>query len=69
MVRKQRQRPAHSLDDNKFDQSLYDDQRALLESVYGGLRILRLIFANHPDVKNANIEISKPLVEGEVISF
>lgn len=69
LVRRQRQKPAHSLDDNQFDQTLFIKQRELLESVYGGLRILRLIFANHPDVKTADIEISNSLADGKIISW
>jgi hypothetical protein len=65
-VRKERQRPAHAIDDNKFDQKYFSDQRQILMEAYGAIRTLRLIFANHPMVKISEIKIPKDLYEGKI---
>jgi hypothetical protein len=65
-VRKERQRPAHAIDDDKFDQKYFTDQRLLLDEAYGAIRDIRLIFANHPAVKVANIDIPQVLYEGKI---
>lgn len=68
-VRKLRQGPAHKLDDNHFDQKYFADQRELLERVYRGMRSIRLLFANHPAVRRAEIGIDDYLVTGKKIRF
>ncbi len=50
-VRRQRQRPAHALEDDAFDQQYFRSQREMIIKAYEGLRTLRLTFANHPKVK------------------
>lgn len=56
-VRKLRQEPAHAIKEDVFDQKYFKDQRELIIQAYKGIRMVRLIFANHPAVKIANIEI------------
>lgn len=68
-VRKLRQKPAHGLDDDHFDQKLFLEQRDLLEKAYTAVRTIRLLFQNHPLVRQANIEINDSLFEGKVISY
>jgi hypothetical protein len=65
-IRKERQRPAHAIDDNKFDQIYFADQRQILKEAYRAIRTIRLIFANHPAVKAAKIEIPEDLFKGEI---
>lgn len=54
-IRKLRQRPAHAIDDDVFDQKYFKQQRELIEGAYKSIRLLRLIFANHPSVKGYKI--------------
>lgn len=63
-VRKLRQKPAHAIDENVFDQKYYHDQRQLMKEVYGAVHTLRLAFANHP--KARSVQVSRDLVEGTI---
>lgn len=54
-VRKLRQRPAHALDDDVFDQRYFVEQRVLMIEAYRGLRNLRLLFSNHPATRALEI--------------
>lgn len=56
-VRRLRQKPAHAVDADTFDQKFFHRQRELIISAYTAIRTLRLIFANHPKVISAKIEI------------
>ena len=68
-VRKLRQNPAHSVQENKFDQSFFKQQRALIVKAYKGIRNIRLIMANHPLVKRDPPQIDRFLFEGEIWDF
>jgi len=65
-VRKLRQEPAHAIKEDIFDQKYFKDQRELILNAYNGIRTIRLIFANHPKVKRANIDIPDWLQEGKI---
>lgn len=65
-VRKERQRPAHAIDDDKFDQKYFAKQRQILNEAYGAIRMIRLVLANHPEVKVADLDISELLYKGEI---
>lgn len=65
-VRKLRQKPAHSVNPDKFDQSYFKTQRDLIIKAYGAIRTIRLILSNHPRVKGANIEVQEELYKGEI---
>lgn len=65
-VRKIRQEPAHAIKEDVFDQKYFKDQRELILNAYQGIRTIRLIFANHPLVKTARIEIPDYLIEGKI---
>lgn len=67
-VRKLRQQPAHAIKEDIFDQKYFKDQRELILNAYNGVRTIRLIFANHPKVKVADIEIPDWLQEGKIWS-
>jgi hypothetical protein len=47
-VRKLRQRPAHTTDDNVFDLTYYEQQRELMERAYRAILTLRLVITSHP---------------------
>jgi len=68
-VRRLRQNPAHRVDENVFDQKYIHEQRALVSRAYDAVRLLRLIFANHPRVKAAGIEVEHHLAEGLICSY
>jgi len=54
-IRQLRQRPAHAIDDNVFDQKYIKQQRELIIRAYSGVRVIRLIFENYPEVKGHKI--------------
>jgi hypothetical protein len=54
-VRKLRQKPAHKLEDSKFDQKIFQEQRKLAFEAYGAVRTLRLMLANHPATKSHTV--------------
>ena len=68
-VRKLRQKPAHAVDENVFDQKYFKEQRELIIGAYEAIRNLRLLLSNHPDVRKANIEIPEWLKEGKIWTF
>lgn len=68
-VRKLRQKPAHAIDENQFDQAYFKKQRELIMQVYESVRLLRLIFANHPAVKRAGIGASAIVQEGKIWTY
>jgi len=61
-----RQRPAHAVDEDRFDQKYFKEQRELIIEAYSAVRTLRLMFANHPDVESAKIKIPDWLQEGKI---
>lgn len=65
-VRKLRQKPAHSIREDEFDQKYFHEQRSLIMEAYGAVRTLRLVLANHPSVKANPPEINEFLFEGKI---
>lgn len=55
-VRKLRQIPAHVPVDDKFDQQFFKDQRQLIIDAYGAVRLIRLVFKNHPACSEYRVE-------------
>jgi hypothetical protein len=47
-IRKLRQKPAHAVNEDAFDQKYFREQRELIIEGYGAIRTLRLILANNP---------------------
>jgi len=66
-IRQKRQRPAHAVDKNIFDQKYYREQRELIIKAYESVRILRLVFANHKGC--GNVEISETVRNGEIWDY
>jgi hypothetical protein len=54
-IRQLRQRPAHMIYDDVFDQKYFKQQRELIKKAYSGVRLIRLIFEKHPNVKGYKI--------------
>lgn len=65
-VRKLRQKPAHAVNENIFDQNYFKEQRELIIRAYDSIRTIRLLLANYPLVKRANIEIPEWLRKGDI---
>lgn len=65
-IRKLRQKPAHAINENVFDQKYIHEQRELMLRAYESVRTLRLILANHPKVKATEIEIDPHVKEGKI---
>lgn len=65
-VRNLRQAPAHKLDDNRFDQQFFKDQRRLILDAYEAVRTFRLLLANHPSVRANPPDIGEYLFKGEI---
>lgn len=63
-VRQARQRPAHRVEDNVFDEVFYQQQRELIRDAYSSVRTLRLCFANHPPCRD--VEVPNWLFEGRI---
>lgn len=63
-VRKLRQKPAHSIQEDEYDRKYHDRQDALISRAYGALRTMRLLFANHPKVKE--YKVPDWLYEGKI---
>lgn len=68
-VRKLRQKPAHAVDENVFDQRYFKEQRELIIKVYTAVRTLRQMLADHPSVKAAKINIPGWLERGEIWTY
>lgn len=65
-VRQLRQKPAHKVDADAFDQELFKEQRSIVINAYDAVRTLRLILANHPKVNENPPKISERLYKGEI---
>ena len=65
-IRKMRQKPAHSLNKNEFDQKYIKEQREIIMRAYEGVRTLRLMLQNHRLVQAADIEIPEWLDKGTI---
>jgi len=69
-VRKLRQKPAHTTSPDYFDQAYFHSQRDLIIEAYKAIRTIRLVFANHPQVKAADdLDIPKKISEGLIWTY
>ena len=68
-VRKLRQRPAHAIDDNKFDQDLFRQQRELVARAHAALRTIRMMMESHPAVQDAGIKIPDSLSQENIYAY
>ena len=63
-IRRKRQRPAHAIDENTFDQIYFHQQRDLIIKAYESIRTLRLLLTNCRGCKNA--PISEEVLLGDI---
>lgn len=68
-VRKLRQKPAHAVNENTFDQKYFKEQRELILRAYTALRTLRMLFANAPAVAATGINVPDDLYKGNIWDF
>ena len=68
-IRKERQHPAHAVDENVFDQAFFRKQRDLIIQAYDGVRILRLTFADHPLVFVSEYKIHPQVRDGNIWTY
>jgi len=68
-VRKKRQKPAHAIIENEFDQEYISRQRELMVQAYSALRTLRMVLENHPDVSREELDVPDAIREGEIWTF
>ncbi|MBE9536931.1 MAG: AAA family ATPase, partial [Proteobacteria bacterium] len=61
-IRTLRQKPAHSIKENEFDQRYVHEQRELMKSVYHAVKILRVVLGLHPDA--SEVSVNRHLQEG-----
>jgi len=54
-VRKVRQKPAHKVEDNEFDQKYVAMQRQLISQAFDAVRTLRMALENHPAARNHEV--------------
>lgn len=66
-VRKQRQSPAHRINENEYDKKYFEKQNKLIDEAYSSMRAFRIMFHQHP--KARQIEIPDWLENGEIKSF
>ena len=65
-VRQLRQKPAHKVNTNKFDQTIFKKQREIVINAYDAVRTLRMVLANHPKVRQNPPTISERLFNGDI---
>ena len=68
-VRKLRQKPAHAIDENVFDQKYFKEQRELMIRAYQSIRAVRLLFSKHSLVRKAKIEVPEWLENGDTWTY
>jgi hypothetical protein len=54
-VRKVRQKPAHLVEDNEFDQKYVAEQRQLISQAFDAVRTLRMVLENHPAARDHEV--------------
>ncbi|MEN5272165.1 hypothetical protein [Stenotrophomonas lactitubi] len=65
-VRKLRQKPAHAINEDAFDQKYFKEQRSLVMDSYNAVRLIRLILSNHPAVRKSPPEVSEYVRDGKI---
>ena len=66
-IRKERQDPAHRIDEDKYDIKFIDMQKETIALAYRSLNALRIIFQKHPKAKD--IDIPDWLDSGKIAIF
>jgi hypothetical protein len=65
-VRKLRQKPAHKVNADKFDQVIFKKQRDIVVDAYDSVRTIRMMLADHPAVKANPPNINEQLFKRDI---
>lgn len=68
-IRNMRQKPAHAIHEDKFDQKFFHDQRKVFIEAYRAISTIRHILAFHPSVEASNFKINPHLLDGKIWTF
>ncbi|QDU74254.1 hypothetical protein Pan97_12610 [Bremerella volcania] len=68
-VRKLRQKPAHAVNEDHFNQQYFKEQREVILEAYRSIRTIRLLFARHPKVIEALVDVPNVLLESKVLPY
>jgi hypothetical protein len=66
-IRKQRQDPAHKINEDKYDKAYHEKQDEIMRSAYISVRDIRLALSNHPDIKE--YKVPDWLYEGKIRGY
>lgn len=66
-IRRERQNPAHKINENQYDRQLIEKQKKIINEVYSVFRNFRNIFHQHPNARN--FEIPDWLENGKIKTF
>jgi len=67
-VRKLRQKPAHAIEEDSFNNEYFKKQREIASEVYHSINYLRMVFQEHPKAFN-KIDIPDWLEKGKIYSY
>jgi len=66
-IRRERNKPSHKINDDKFDQKYFRNQRELIIEAYGAVSLIRQIFSKHPYAHN--YEIPRTLKDTKIWTY
>ncbi|XQP83692.1 MAG: hypothetical protein ACOJUL_11795 [Candidatus Pollutiaquabacter aromativorans] len=66
-IRRERQNPAHKINDNQYDLLFIEKQKVIINEAYSVFRNLRNIFHQHPRARN--FQIPKWLENGKIKTY
>ena len=68
-VRNLRQKPAHIIEADKFDNKYINEQREIILEVYDSINFIRMIMQRHPKLLDVNLDIPDWLEEGKIYKY
>jgi len=68
-VRKQRQNPAHKIEEDIYDQRYFKLQEEIIDKVWAGLNYLRIILQQHPNCNEEKLDIPEWQRENYIYSM
>lgn len=68
-VRKLRQHPAHTINQDAYDEELFEKQRLLFGDAYDAIRTLRLTLQNHPRAQSVADRMNENVRDGNIWNY
>ena len=68
-IRKQRQSPAHEVNENTYDPLLVKKQRQLMKGCWEALAVLRHALSNHPKCVGQDFDIPEAIIQHKIWTF